>query len=107
MHGHLLGVFQAKKGVRKGELAPQASVAWGIEKCVLSAPGALQTSPLTAAFGRDLPHTVNEGAPATGGARTLPQEAGGSGTGAANGDLYAAVFQLFGARRREFYCTNA
>ena len=88
-------------------MAPRAPVAWSVEKGVLGSPGALKTSPPAAAFGRDLPHTVNEGAAATGGARTLHQEAGGSGTGAANGHFYAAVLQLFGARRPEFYCTNA
>jgi len=29
---HLLGVFQVRKGVRKGEMVPRAPVAWGIEK---------------------------------------------------------------------------
>jgi len=107
MHGYLLGVFQARKGVRKGEMAPRASVARGMEKPVMGSPGALKTSPPTAAFGRDLPHTVNEGAPTTGGARTLPQGAGGSGTGAANGHFAAAILELFGVSRLEFYCTNA
>ena len=105
--GHLLSVFQARKGVRKGEMAPRDPVARGVVKPVLRSPGALKTSPPTAAFGRDLPHTVNEGAPTTGGARTLPQGAGGSGTGAANGHFSAAILQLFGVRRTEFYCTNA
>ena len=104
---HLLGVFQARKGVRKGEMVPRAPVAWGIEKPVLGSPGALQTSPPTAAFGRDLPHTMNEDAPTTGRARTSSQGAGGSGTGAANGHFSAAILQLSGDRRREFYCTNA
>ena len=95
VHGHLLGVFQARKGVRKGEMVPRAPVAWGIEKPVLGSPGALQTSPPTAAFGRDLPHTVNEGALATGGARTLSQGAGGSGTGAANGHFAPTILDMF------------
>ena len=94
-HGHLLGVFQARKGVRKGELAPRASVARGMEKPVMGSPGALKTSPPTAAFGRDLPRTVNEGALATGGARTSSQGAGGSGTGAANGHFAATILELF------------
>ena len=105
--GHLLGVFQARKGVRKGEMAPRAPVAWGIEKCVFGSPGALQTSPPTAAFGRDFPHIMNEGAPTTGGARPSSQGAGGFRRGAANGHFSAAILQLSGDRRREFYCTNA
>ena len=95
MHGHLLGVFQERKGVRKGELAPRDPVARGMEKCVLRSPGALKTSPPTAAFARDLLHTVYEGAPTTGGARTLPQGAGGSGTGAANGHFAATILDMF------------
>ena len=93
--GHLLGVFQARKGVREGEMAPRASVARGMEKCVLRSPGALKTSPPTATFGRDLPHTVYEGAPTTGGARTSSQGAGGSGTGAANGHFAATILDMF------------
>ena len=104
---HLLGVFQARKGVRKGEMVPRAPVAWGIEKCVLGSPGALQTSPPTAAFGRDLPHTINEGALTTEGARTSSQGAEGFRRGAANGHFPAAILELFGARWLEFYCTNA
>ena len=95
MYGHLLGVFQERKGVREEELAPRASVAVNMEKPVLRSPGALKTSPPTAAFGRDLPHTVYEGALATGGARTLFQGAGGSGTGAANGHFAATILDMF------------
>ena len=95
MHGHLLGVFQERKGVREGELAPRDPVARGVVKPVLRSPGALKTSPPTAAFGRDLPHTVYEGALATGGARTLFQGAGGSGTGAANGHFAATILDMF------------
>jgi len=95
MHGHLLGMFQARKGVREGELAPRDPVARGVGKPVLRSPGALKTSPPTAAFGTDLPHTVNESAPTTGGARTLPQGAGGVGTGAANGHFAATILDMF------------
>ena len=76
-------------------MAPRAFVARGVGKPVLRSPGALKTSPPTAAFGRDLPHTVNEGALATGGARTSSQGAGGSGTGAANGHFAATILDMF------------
>ena len=73
---HLIRVIQARKSVREGEMAPRAPVAWSVEKGVLGSPGALKTSPPAAAFGRDLSHTVNEGAPTKRGTRTMPQGGG-------------------------------
>ena len=40
--GHLMKVFQARKSVRKGEMAPLAPVECNIEQSVLGSPGALK-----------------------------------------------------------------
>jgi len=95
MHGHLLGVFQARKGVRKGETAPRAPTACRWEKVSFAHLAPSKRHQNTAAFGVGLLHPVHEDAHATGDARNLSQGAKGSGRGAANCQFAPTIFVHF------------